>query len=157
MTPRTRKIAAFLMATMLGLAILNFATAPRTAYALDLGGALGDLLKIGGIALIVQQFDDEINDGINGIMQKNGVMPQAKTKVVPIIRLGFRDSTAVGAAQVVGPASQVDKVRAVGQGTVRIGGLQGRILLPITTKKAETSTVKGVGGVGVSANIKIKI
>ncbi len=157
MTNKSRKIAAFLMVAMLGLAILNIATAPNTAYALDLGGALGSLIKIGGIALIVQQFDDEINNSINGIMQKNGVMPQAKTRVVPIIRLGVNDSTAVGAAQIVGPASQVDKVRAVGQGNIRIGGLQGRVLIPLSTKRSESSTVRGVGGVGVSANIKIKI
>jgi len=157
MTNRTRKVAAFLTFALLGLAVLNFATAPQKAYALDLGGTLGNLIKIGGIALIVQQFDDQINDGINNILQKNGVMPEAKTRVVPIVRLGLNDPAAVGAAQIVGPPSQVDKVRAVGQGSIRIGGLQGRILIPITTKKSQTSTVKGVGGVGVSATIKIKL
>ena len=63
----------------------------------------------------------------------------------------------MGAAQVVGPPSQVDKVQAVGEGVLRIGSVQGRLLIPLSTKRAVTDNIRGVGGVGVSANIKIII
>ncbi len=157
MRPIARKLIAYLAAFFVIAAMMNFAGLPRKAHSIDLGGLAGDLLKIGGIAFVVEKFGPEINDGINDIMSKNGVMPTAKTKVVPIIRMGTHDPTVVGAAQVVGPPWQVDKVQAVAEGSIRISNLQGRILIPISTRKAVTTSVRGVGGVGVSANIKISI
>ncbi len=157
MRATTRKLIAYLTVCLVIAAVMNFAAVPQKAHSIDFGGLAGDLLKVGGIALVVKQFGPEINSGINSIMAKNGVMPTAKTKVVPIIRMGTDDPTAVGAAQVVGPPWQVDKVQAVAEGSIRISSLQGRILVPISTKKAVTSSVRGVGGVGISANIKINI
>jgi len=155
--PSTRKMMAFLTAIFVVGSVLNFAGGTQQAYGIDLGSVVGDALKIGGIAFVVSRFGGQINDGINSIMAQNGVMPDAKTKVVPIIRMGSGDSTAVGAAQVVGPPSQVDKVQAVGEGVLRIGSVQGRLLIPLSTKRAVTDNIRGVGGVGVSANIKIII
>ena len=157
MTAKTRKVMACLTVLLLLVAVLNFGTAPRSAYSLSLGGLAGDILKAGGIGLLVSHFSGEINNGINSIMAKEGVMPQAKTKVVPIIRIGTKGGTAVGAAQVVGPPSQVDKVQGVAEGTISIGSLGGRVLIPTTTKAAYTESVRGVGGVGISANVKFKL
>jgi len=157
MKATTRKLMVCLTAMFVLAAVMNFATPPQKAHSIDFGGVVGDLLKIGGIAYVVKKFDKDIDKGINEIMAKNGVMPDAKTKVVPIIRIGLSDPTAVGAAQVVGPPTQVDKVQAVGESQIRIGGLGGRILIPLSTKKAHTKSVRGVGGVGISANIKINI
>jgi len=109
------------------------------------------------VGLLVSEFADEIDDGINRIMMKEGVMPTAKTKVVPIIRIATGDPTAVGAAQVVGPRSQVERVQAVAEGAIGIGSLSGRVLIPTTAKKAYTRSVRGVAGVGVSANIKLDL
>ncbi len=145
----------YMTAFLVVAALANFVAPP--AQAINFGGFAGDLLKVGGIAFIVSQFGGQINDGINKIMRKEGVMPAAATKVVPIIRMGTKDKTAVGAAQVVGPKSQVDKVKAVAEGTIRIGGFQGRVLIPVQTDRAVTQTVRGVSGVGISANIKISI
>jgi len=78
------------------------------------------------------------------------------TKVVPIIRVGTT-GTAVGAAQVIGPEQQVKKVQAVAELELTVGSLRGRGLIPVTTRKVSTDTVRGVGGVGISANIKIPL
>lgn len=157
MTAKTRRLMVYLTVLLLLAAVLNFGTAPHSAYSLSLGGLAGDILKAGGIALLVSSFSGEINNGINGIMAKEGVMPRAKTKVVPIIRIGTKGGTAVGAAQVVGPPSQVDKVQGVAEGTISIGSLGGRVLIPTTTKGAYTESVRGVGGVGISANVKFNL
>jgi len=148
---------AYFTALFVIAAVANFAAPPPKAHGIDLGGLAGDLLKIGGIAYVVTKFGSQINNGINDVMAQNGVMPQAKTKVVPIMRIGTKDPTAVGAAQVVGPPSQVDKVQAVGEASIKISNLEGRVLIPLSTKKTTTKSVRGVGGVGVSANIKINI
>jgi hypothetical protein len=50
----------------------------------------------------------------------------------------------------------VEKVQAVAEVDLQItGALRARGLIPVTTKNA--SPVKGVGGVGVSANIKFQL
>lgn len=157
MNVRVRRYVAYATVLLVVVALFNFGATPPKAYSIDLGDIGGDILKTAGIGILVSQFAGDINDGINSILSKEGVMPTAKTAVVPIIRIGTESSTAVGAAQIVGPPSQVDKVQAVAQGNIRIGGLQGRLLIPVTTKSVATESVKGVGGVGVSANIKFNL
>lgn len=126
------------------------------SFALDFGGILGGALKIGGVAFVVKQFGSDIDRFINTVLSQKGIQREGLTKVVPVLRLGA--GTAVGAVQVVGPASQVQKVQAVAELELAIGNLvRARALVPVTTKKLETSTVRGVGGVAVSANIKIPL
>lgn len=130
---------------------LGLATAPQPARALSLGGAFGDLVKIFGIGWVVKHFSGDINDFINKALKQREAAIEGHTKVVPIIRVGT--GTAVGAAQVMGPKSQVDKVQAVAEVELNISGsARARGLIPISTR--DTSSIKGVGGVGVSANIK---
>ena len=131
-------------------------TSTRSA-SLDLGDILGDAIKIGGVGLLISQFDDELNDAINSLLQQRGIAVQGMTKVVPIIRMGTKGGTQVGGAQVVGPAAQVEKVKAVGEVELGLGPLRGRGLIPIATKNPLKGEIKGVDGVGVSASIKVRI
>jgi len=129
---------------------------PPPASALDLGGALGTVLKIGGIALVVKQFGPEIDHFINGLLSQRGIEGEGMTKVVPVIRVGV--GTAVGAVQVQGTAEQVQKVQAVAEIEVKIGSsVRARGLVPVTTQKVDTGMIKGVGGVAVTANIKFPV
>lgn len=112
------------------------------------------ILKLFGISFVVRQFGGEINDFINGLTGQHGVKWEGTTKVVPIISVGA--GTRVGAAQVQGPTDRVDKVRGVGQLETRIGGIRGKMLLPVSTT-TPTADVKRIKGVGVSALIDFKI
>jgi hypothetical protein len=115
---------------------------------------VGDLVKIFGIGWVVNRFGGQINDFINNSLKQHEAAIEGHTKVVPIIRVGH--GTAVGAAQVMGPKVQVDKVQAVAEVEINITDrIRGRGLIPVSTK--DVTTIKGVGGVGVSANIKFQI
>ena len=137
--------------------VLGIAVGPQPARSIDLGGAIGDLVKIFGIAWVVNRFDDEIDRGINTFLQQHEAAIEQQTKVVPIIRVATKTSTAVGAAQVMGPTAQVQKVQAVAELQLDIGSLRGRALIPVSTKEVKMGGIKGVSGVGVSANIKFPI
>lgn len=132
---------------VLALAAVSFAVAQ---IKID----IGDLLKIGGIALVVDRFGPEIDkavDDLQGFDERQSAM----TKVVPIISAG--SGTHVGAAQVMGPASEVQRVRAVAQveGTVFGGVVRIKALIPVST--TSVTNIRRVDGVGVSAIIDIKI
>jgi hypothetical protein len=136
--------------------IVGLNAAPPSASALDLGGSLATVLKIGGIALVVSHFGDQIDSFINTLLGQKGLQQEGKTKVVPVVRIGA--GTAVGAVQIVGPEQQVRKVQAVAELELSLGNsMRARALVPITTRRADTSTIRGVGGVGVSANIKFPL
>jgi len=135
--------------------VLGVAVGPRPAQGIDLGGALVDLVKIFGIGWVVTQFADEIDDAINTVLAQREAEIADATKVVPILRVGA--GTAIGAAQVMGPQQQVDTVQAVAEIELNIGDFRGRGLIPVTTRRDLTSNVRGVDGVGVSANIKFPI
>lgn len=139
---------------VLGAFVLGLATAPTPAQALSLGGAFGDLVKIFGIGWVVKQYGTQIDSFINKALAEREAAIQGWTKVVPIVKVGT--GKAVGAAQVMGPREQVEKVQAVAEVDLQItGALRARGLIPVTTKNA--SPLKGVGGVGVSANIKFQL
>lgn len=137
--------------------VLGIAIGPQPARSIDLGGAIGDLVKVFGIAWVVNHFDKQIDRGINTFLQQHEAAIEQQTKVVPIIRVGTKTSTAVGAAQVMGPPAQVRKVQAVAELQLDIGSLRGRALIPVSTKDVKMGAFKGVSGVGVSANIKFPI
>lgn len=130
---------------------------PPPTYALDLGNILGKVLVVGGVSFIVKQFGEDIDHFINVILSQKGIEHEGMTKVVPIIRVGGA-GTAVGAAQVVGPAQQVRKVSAVAEVEITIGNsARARGLIPVSTKKIATDSIRSIGGVGISANIKIPL
>ena len=125
------------------------------SVALDLGDIFGGAVKIAGIAFLVKQFGGDIDKFINSVLLQRGIQREGMTRVVPVLRIG--GGTAVGAVQVVGPEAQVQKVQAVAELELSVGPIRGRGLIPITTKQAETESLKGVGGVSVSANIKVPL
>ncbi len=141
---------------VLGAFLLGAGAMPHPAEAISLGGTIGDLVKIFGIAWVVDRFADDIDRTINSLLRQHEAEIQGHTKVVPIIRVG--SGTAVGAAQIMGPQSQVEKVQAVAEVELRItGSVRARGLIPVTTRKGLSGTPGGVGGVGVSANIKFPL
>ncbi len=137
--------------------VLGIAVGPQPARGIDLGNTLGSLIKLFGIAWVVDRFADDIDSTINKVLRQKEAEIEGATKVVPILRIGEGGGAAVGAAQVMGPAVQVDKVEGVGELELDWQNLRGRALLPVSTKKELTSSIKGVGGVGVSANIKFPL
>jgi hypothetical protein len=137
--------------------VLGMATGPQPARAIDLGGALGDLVKVFGIGWVVTQFADEIDGAINDLLRQREAEIAGATKVVPILRVAEGGRNAIGAAQVMGPREQVRTCQAVAELELSIGDLRGRALLPVTTRSNLTSSIRGISGVGVSANIKFPI
>jgi hypothetical protein len=121
------------------------------------GAQLGNILKAGGVAIVVDKFGPDINKFINRLTGEKNVGPLQETKVVPIISVG--DGGFIGAVQVSGPDAQVKKVQAVAQIEGRfkvIGGVRIRALIPVSTKSPNKS-ISRVEGVGVSAIVDIKI
>lgn len=137
--------------------VLGLAIGPQPAESIDLGGSLGTLIKIFGIGWVVNNFADDIDRAINTVLRQHDAEIEGMTKVVPILRVGSGGGTAVGAAQIMGPAVQVNKVQAVAELELNIAILRGRALIPVATREVSAGAIKGVGGVGVSANIKFPV
>ncbi|HEY3397442.1 MAG TPA: hypothetical protein VGM19_07225 [Armatimonadota bacterium] len=145
---------AALLITVAFLAGLVFTTTPPT-QAFSLGGGIMDLVKIFGIGWVVSQYSGQIDRFINSALSQHDAAIEGQTKVVPIIKIG--GGTTVGAAQVMGPAEQVAKVKVVAQLDWTPGRFRGRILLPVTTGSNLTKDIGGVAGVGVSAVVAFPI
>lgn len=136
----------------LTLAILGtFALGAIAATQLD------QLIKIGGVAAVVNNFGKDMNKGINGLTGHRDTA-KMKTKVVTILSVGVGRSSAVGAAQIMGPPSLVDKVAAVAQpeadllgGTIRL-----KALIPVSSKDVIKS-IRKVDGVAVTGIVDIKL
>ena len=116
---------------------------------------LGNILKVGGIGYLVDRYADELKDFINTLTAKHGVSSEYATKVVPIITVG--SGGYVGAAQVSGPQELVDRCQAALQLEANFMNRTFRVkaLIPIDSK--DGSSFKRVQGVGVSAQIDVKI
>jgi len=103
--PRTRLVALLLSALLLGGA--------AGASAQDVGQIITTL----GIGIAVKTFAPQINSFINNLLQARDAETKATTKVVPIlsisIGIGAPGRATIGAAQVAGPKSAVNKVQAV--------------------------------------------
>lgn len=124
--------------------------------AISMGSILGDLLKVGGVSLVINQFGDQMNDALNKLTMNKGVGIEDRTKVVPILSIG--KGSYIGAAQVSGPAHLVDRVKAVAQLETGFSGktIRMKALVPIESEKV-VQDLKRVSGVGVSAIIDIKL
>ena len=118
---------------------------------------LDQILKIGGISLIVRQFGGSINRVLDKVTGQNKLDDEDTiTKVVPVLSAGSRG--AIGIVQVAGPRYQVEKVKAVAQLQTQVKALstlQARILIPIDADNL--TNLRRVPGVGVSAIIDIKL
>lgn len=139
---------AVAVTVMIGL--LALAGAATSAYAID----LGDILKVGGVAWLVSQYDDQIDSFITGALGERDAAARGATKVVPILSLG--GGGYIGAAQVVGNPENVQRVKAVFQVEGRFGSGRAQILVPTTTDSA-TGNPDRAKGVGVSAVVEFRI
>lgn len=142
------------LAALLIAMVVATTAAVQTTQAFSLG-SLGGVLKAGGIAVLVDRFAGPLNTFINTLTAKNGVSSEYATKVVPVITVG--SGTYAGAAQVTGPQELVDKTQAVLQLEGDFSGDTFRIkaLIPIDSKNP--TKFSRVQGVGVSAQIDVKI
>lgn len=143
----------FCIASMLSVSLMSAVTM-QTTQAFSLG-SLGGVLKVGGIAILVDQFAGPLNNFINTLTAKNGVSSDYATKVVPVITVGT--GTYAGAAQVSGPQVLVDQTKAVLQIEGNFNGNSFRVkaLIPIDSKNP--TNFSRVQGVGVSAQIDVRI
>jgi hypothetical protein len=127
------------------------------SQAIDLGN-LGGLIKVAGIALLVDKYGPELNDLINKLFDQNNVGTDYATKVVPIITAGvIGDKSYIGAAQVMGSQELVDRVQAVVQIESTFNGSMFRIKALVPSETKDPTNFKRVTGVGVSATIDVRI
>jgi hypothetical protein len=116
--------------------------------------SLGDIIKVGGIALAVRHFGPEMNRAINKL-QGFSDSQETMTKVVPILSVGSGGH--IGAAQVMGPPDLVRRVQAVAQlETTFLGAARLKALVPIDSDR-NLKSLRRVVGVGVSAIIDLRI
>ena len=126
----------------------------QQAQAFNLGSLLGGVLKVGGVNFVIDKYADSINGFLYNLLKQNNLSTTYSTKVVPIVSLG--GGAHIGAAQVTGPSSEVERVEAVAQieasfnSVARVKGL-----VPIDSKNP--STANRIQGVGISAIIDLKI
>lgn len=143
-------LAVLLVVTLLaGTFLANTFNRPAQA------STIGDILKIGGIVLVVSTFGSQINTFINNTLGQREAAAVGATKVVPIFSVGR--GAYVGAAQVIGTPTDVRRVQAVAAVETEISRLTGSLVVPISTKSAKGTNLSRVGGVGVSAVIDFHI
>lgn len=119
--------------------------------------AFMDLVKIVGVGAAVTQFAPQLNNAVNKVSGYKDTTSMT-TKVVPILSGGINSRKAIGAAQVMGPRAQVDKVKAVAQIDQDLLGreVKVRVMIPIESKDV-IRDLKRVDNVGVSAIIDLKL
>jgi hypothetical protein len=121
------------------------------------GGDIGRILKVGGMAVLVNAIGKDMNNGLNKLTGHKD-SAKVKTKVVTILSVGIGRSSAVGAAQVMGPPDKVDKVVAIAQPEADLFGKEVRLkaLIPVSSKDV-VKELKIVDGVGVSGIVDIRL
>jgi len=145
MSKRIPKVTLVLL-----VALVCVMAAGSALWALD----LGDILKVGGVAFLVNQYGGKIDSFITSALGQRNAAAVGATKVVPILSLG--GGGYIGAAQVVGNPDSVKKVKAVFQLEGRIGSFRPKILVPTYVDKVQ-GTPERAKGVGVSAVIEFRI
>ena len=116
-------------------------------------GILDKVLKGGVIGYAVDATALALNNAINSVTAKYGVSSTDATKVVPVISVG--DGSRAGAAQVSGPQSKVDQVKAALMIEQTLLGVRCKVLIPVDNVSYQN--VNRVQGVGVSASLDVKL
>lgn len=116
-----------------------------------------EIIKIVGVGAAVKQFGPQINSAINKLANHKDSSTRA-TKVVPIISAGINSRKSIGAAQVMGPKSLVDKVQAVAQLEQDLFGreIKIRAMIPVESQDV-VKDIRKVDGVGVSGIVDLKL
>ena len=121
------------------------------------GGGIGQLLKIGGVGLVVSKFGPQINNQLNKMTHTPDVGTTSVSKVVPILSGGINSRKAIGAAQVRGAAGAVAKVNAVAQiNQDFLGVMKLTAYIPIASKNV-VQDLHPVPGVGVTGVVDFKL
>lgn len=144
------------MSTKVKLMVLVAIVIMSLTVVCSYGSLIGDVVKVGGVAFVVDRFGGQINSFVNKLTANKNVGTQQATKVVPIISLG--GGGYIGAAQVMGTKANVAKCKAVVQieGNAIFGkNIRAKALVPVGSKT--TSKIKRIYGVGVSAIIDVRI
>lgn len=118
---------------------------------------LREAIKIIGVGAAVQRFGGDINRAINRLTNHTD-NSRMTTKVVPIISGGINSRNAIGAAQVMGPRAQVEKVQAVAQLDQDLFGreIKIRAMIPISSRQI-VQNIRRVEGVGVSGIVDLRL
>ena len=137
------------------VSMLIFCLVSLSAVPIVQAFSLGDVLKVGGIGILIDKFAGQLNGFINTLTFKHGAGSDYATKVVPI--LSFGSGGYIGAAQVIGTQELVNRTQAVVQIEGDFSGNQFRVkaLVPIDSKNPVNFS--RVQGVGVSAVIDVRI
>jgi hypothetical protein len=123
---------------------------PVTPVAAD---TVGSILKGGAIGVLVSTFGKQINHAMNVATGTRSTNVEY-TKVVPIISAG--QGAYVGAVQIMGTKSRVDRVKAVAEVEGKAGSVRFRALVPVDTLNPGKSPSR-VRGVGVTGLIDAKV
>lgn len=119
---------------------------------------IGSIIKLVGVGAAVQKFGPDINKQINKLTGHTNTSTRW-TKVVPILTVSVTGgrNNAIGAAQVIGPKVQVEKVKAVAQPMAKMFGneITVRGLVPI--EGSDPSKMDVVDGVGVSGIVDLRL
>ncbi|WP_346353566.1 hypothetical protein [Azotosporobacter soli] len=136
-------------------AVLIFSFGFMVALPVSQAFGLGDVLKVGGIGILIDKFSGPLNKFVNTLTFNKGAGTDYATKVVPV--LSFGNGGYVGAAQVMGSQDLVDRTQAVVQIEGDFSGSTFRVkaLVPIDSKNPVNFS--RVNGVGVSAIIDVRI
>jgi hypothetical protein len=135
-----------------GLLIISLLFVGAIPAAQALG--FGDILKVGGVGLLISKFATPLNSFINTLTLKHGAGTDYATKVVPILTVGTGGY--IGAAQVIGSEDLVARTEAVLQIEADFNGqFRVKALIPIDSKNPVNFS--RVNGVGVSAIIDVRI
>ncbi|WP_371367301.1 hypothetical protein SRRS_13090 [Sporomusa rhizae] len=126
-----------------------------TAVPVSQAFGFGDILKVGGIGILIDKFSTPLNSFINKLTAQHGAGTDYATKVVPIVSVG--NNGYIGAAQVTGAQELVDQTKAVLQLEGNFNGNSFRVKALIPINSTNPLHFSRVQGVGVSAIIDVRI
>lgn len=122
-------------------------------------GQVREIIKVIGVGAAVRQFGPEINKAFNSLTGHSDTNSRY-SKVVPIISIGLNSRDAIGAAQVMGTKTQVQKVQAVASPEADLFGreIKIRALIPVDSIDiTNPRDINGVPGVGVTGIVDLKL
>jgi len=131
------------------LGVLLLASA---ALATSLGGAVVEAVTVGAV---VNAVSEPADDALNSLLGNRNLPPGADTRVVPVLSLGERGY--VGAAQLCGSESLVNRTRAVVQLETSFDNQQYRVKLLMPMDSVNPLDTSRVRGVGVSALVDVAL
>jgi len=117
---------------------------------------LKQVLKIVGVGAAIKQFGPQLNSSLNKLVSHKD-SDTAFTKVVPILSGGISSRQAIGAAQVMGPKEDVQRVQAVAQIDQDVFGREVKIRAMIPIASMDPTKLNRVEGVGVSGIVDLKL